>query len=252
MTYTYWNTNKINAIEMIIEIALKEDTDIFFLSEFNSDQLESGCNVLKDNGYEVLNNPGCKRIIIIKKVGIELQLSLQNSYYSVVLDENSGIYVVSLHLPSQMWQSLDSLKEFMRDLRVNLDNELGASSETKIILIGDFNVNPYESPMTHYDGFVATNSPKAKHTINHLGKSRTTYYNPTWQLYNRKNFPGTKQFSRPSPTSYDVIEFHYLDQVLISQKMLESIDEESVSIIEFTENFVFFDIERNIIQESDQ
>lgn len=251
MNYTYWNTNNIRANDMIVEIAKIENVDLFFLAEFNKNQLTELEADLEKNDYELFENPGCKRITIIKKKTINLDLSIQNPYYSVVVHKETGINVVSLHLPSQLWQSLDSLKEFMRDLRNNLDNEIGTSAEAKILLIGDFNVNPYESPMTHYDGFLCTNSPKAKHTINHLGKSRTTYYNPTWQLYSRVNFPGTKQFNRPSTTSYDVLEFHYLDQVVISQKLLESIEEESINVIENTKNFTFFNQEKNVIELSD-
>lgn len=251
MKFTYWNTQKIDAFDRIIDIVQKEDPCLFFLSEFDLDCLTGKESKLLEHGYELYDNPGCKRVSILKRVGFEVELSLQNKFYTTTRIKKDDLYVVSLHLPSQMWQSMASLKEFLRDLRITLDEEIGSSSDAKILLIGDFNVNPYESPMIDYDGFVSTNSPKAKHTINYLGKSRTTYYNPTWELYSRTNFPGTKQFSRPSASSYDVLEFHYLDQVVISQKLLMSIVEHKIDIIEETENFTFFNHVSNKVEGSD-
>lgn len=251
MKFIYWNKKKIDAFNRIIDIVQKEKPSLFFLSEFNLEYFGGKESKLLEQGYELYDNPGCKRVSILKRVGFEVELSLQNKYYTTVRIKKDNLYVVSLHLPSQMWQSMASLKEYLRDLRFALDEEIGSSADTKILLIGDFNVNPYESPMIDYDGFVSTNSTKAKHTISYNGKSRTTYYNPTWELYSRTNFPGTKQFSRPSASSYDVLEFHFLDQVVISQKLLMSIAEHKIDIIEETENYTFFNHVSNKIEGSD-
>lgn len=251
MNFAYWNTKQIDAVDMIVDIIKQNNLSLFFLSEINLEKLLEQINKIDDIGYEVFENPGCERVLILKKKNLCVQLNIQNHFYSAIKLIENDIYVISLHLPSQMFQSLDSLKEFMRDLRNNIDVEIGDSLTEKILLIGDFNINPYESPMTHYDGFLATNSPMAKNRINHLQKSRTTYYNPTWQLYSRKNFPGTKQFRRPSATSYDILEFHFLDQVIISQKLLESISEEKIEVVEKTDNFEFFNVKTNKIKQSD-
>ncbi len=229
LTFTYWNTKNIDSADIIIDILKQEKPILFFLSEFNIENSNDLESKLIGKDYEVFENPGCERITVLKRIDINIELNLQSKFFTILNLVDNDMFIVSLHLPSQMYQSLDSLKEILRNLRNTIDEDIGSSAETKILIIGDFNVNPYESPMINYDGFVSTNSPKAKHTINYSGLSRTTYYNPTWQLYSRNNFPGTKQFKRPSATSYDVIEFHYLDQVLISQKLLENMDEEFIN-----------------------
>jgi len=251
MDIIYWNTNKIENLDRVIDILRTKIPDLMFLSEINRNILEKEDILLKTCGYEYFENPGCDRVAIIKKIDFNVELKLQHYYYTVIHENNSETYIVSIHLPSQMFQHLKALKEFIRDFRHILDHEIGNSIEKKIIVIGDFNINPHEEGMIDFDGFLATNSTASRDTITHLQKRRTTYYNPTWRLYSRKQFPGTKAFNRPSGSSYDVIEHHYLDQVVISKKMLKSITEDHIEIIEETENFSFFDKDKNSILGSD-
>lgn len=251
MNFIYWNTKNNDVIDIIIEILEEEKPELFFLSEITKYPLSIHVEKLIQTGYNIFENPGCKRVMILKKDSVNIDLGLQNKYYTTISYINTDLFVVSLHLPSQMFQHMESLKEFIRDFRVDLDNTLGDSLETKILIIGDFNVNPYESPMIDYDGFRAINSPNGRKVINHLTKSKTSYYNPTWQLYAHNKFPGTKFFPRPSSSSYDVLEFHFLDQVVISHKLLESISEEKIKVIERTSNFVLFDEGKNLIRVSD-
>lgn len=251
MNIIYWNTNKTETLDRVIDIIDTKNPDIVFLSEINKKIIEGEYERLKNCGYEYFENPGCNRVAIIKKHTFKVELKQQSNYFTVIHEVISETYIVSIHLPSQMFQHMKALKEFIREFRQTLDIEVGSSLEKKIIVIGDFNINPHEEGMIDFDGFLATNSTSSRDTITHLQKKRTTYYNPTWLLYSRKQFPGTKSFQRPSGSSYDVIEHHYLDQVVISKKLLKCILEDHIEIIEQTNNFSFFDKEKNLILGSD-
>jgi exonuclease III len=251
MTIIYWNTKEVANLDRIADILNDRQPDFIFLSEIKRDVIENNSALLKNLGYEYFENPGCKRVAIIKKSSLQVELKMQNYYYTAVKESSFGIHIISLHLPSQMFQHMKALKEFIRDFRNTIDIEIGSSLEKKIIVIGDFNINPHEDPMIDFDGFLATNSVKSRHTIKHLKKIRTTYYNPTWQLYSRKHFPGTKAFNRPSGSSYDILEHHFLDQVVISQYLLSNISNDSIEVIEKTKNFIFFDDANNSIVGSD-
>jgi exonuclease III len=251
MKIIYWNTHSTQSIEIILEIVRQEYPDFFFLSEIDDHILEESSETLNSVGFEFFPNPGCNRVSIIRKKEIETNLDLQNEYFTTIRLPQYDLYIISLHLPSQMFQHMDGLKEFIRDFRLEIDSEIGCSTEKNILVIGDFNVNPYEKPMIDFDGFLATNYCHSRKLITHLGKSRSVYYNPTWQLYSKKNFPGTKYFPRPSASSYDIIECHFLDQVVISQHLLNKIISETIQVIENTENFTLFSSERKSISGSD-
>lgn len=251
MKTIYWNTKNIKDLNPLIDIISDQNPDLFFLSEIDSELLEGSTKLLGNYDFHYVENPGCERVSILKKSTFKAKLHLQNKYYTSLEIEDLKTFVVSIHLPSQMFQHMDSLKGFIRDFRADIDSEIGQSQDTRIMVIGDFNVNPYEKPLIDFDGFGATNSTMARTKINHLTKEITTYYNPTWQLYNRVKFPGTKHFRRPSGSSYDIIEFHYLDQVVISQMLNSDLDSYKIDVIEKTGATIFYNETKNKTEISD-
>ncbi len=251
MKVIYWNTKDTTDIDRIIDIVQHESPELFFLSEIDEDLLSNNKAKLKGVGYVHYLNPGCDRVSIIKKIDLKINLELQDTYYTTLKIRALDLYILSIHMPSQMYRHTDTIKEVFRDFRANIDYEIGGSLEKKILIIGDFNVNPHEDAMIAYDGFLAANSINSRKTIGRITKNKTTYYNPTWQLYNRKHFPGTKYFERPSGSSNDILEFHYLDQVVLSQLLLSSIQNEEIKVIENTPNFSFLCNKKNSVVGSD-
>lgn len=86
---------------------------------------------------------------------------------------------------------------------------------TNAMLIGDFNMNPYERGMNLAAGLNAmmTRSCVAKGNRHHLGKDFPFYYNPMWSLFgdNSKGPPGTVyDTSNQGPYGWSM-----LDQVLL-------------------------------------
>ena len=251
MNLIYWNTNKMDNIAPIIDICLTENPDIFFLSEIEDTVIDLAKKELSLINYIHIKNPGCERVKILARDNVNILLAFQNKYYSSVFIPELDLNILSVHLPSQMFQHLKSLKEFIRDFRQEIDLNIGNSLDKRIVVIGDFNVNPFDEAMIDFDGFSATNSIITRNKIRHLGKIKEIYYNPTWKLYSNNTFPGTKYFKRPSGSSYDVLEHHFLDQVVISRKLLDNIKSESIKIISKTNKFVFKKDDKNNITESD-
>jgi|GEM_PF-1861293 len=241
MKCIYWNTKQITTIDYIIDIIEQENPDVFFLSEINVNTILSNTIALNKISFEHFPNPGCDRVIIIKNKKFSINLGRQSTYYSTVICPEQNIFLISVHLPSQMFQSFDGLKGFMRNFRAEIDQEIGSSITENILIIGDFNINPFEKPMIDFDGFAASNSINFRAKITHLSIEKTLYYNPTWQLYSRTYFPGSKHFNRPSGSAYDIIEHHYLDQVVLSHCLTKNIVTEKIDVVEKTAKFVFFD-----------
>lgn len=251
MNLIYWNTNKINTVDAIIDICLTESPDIFFLSEIDDKIIDDSKTELSKINYLHIKNPGCERVKILAKDKININLTFQSKYYTSLIIPDLNLNVISVHLPSLMFQHLKSLKAFIREFRNEIDLNIGNSTDENIIIIGDFNVNPFDEAMIDFDGFSASNSTITRKKITHLGKTKEMYYNPTWKLYNNTTFPGTKYFKRPSGSSYDVLEHHFLDQVVISRKLLADIKTENIKTINKTKSYIFNEDGKNKIQESD-
>jgi len=251
MRFIYWNTKKNSDASVILEILNEEFPDVLFLSETEESLILNILSQLDSINYKHFENPGCDRIKIIARKNLNVSLSKQSTYYSALRDSENDVTIVSVHLPSQLYQNIDGLKGFMRDFRHEIDQEIGSSVNDNIILIGDFNINPFDKPMIDFDGFSASNSKTLKKESVHLSKRKSLYYNPTWMLYAKNNFPGTIYYRRPSAFSYDVLEHHFLDQVLLSYNMSQNIFSEKISILEKTTHHTFFDATSNSIKLSD-
>ncbi len=251
MKLIYWNTKEIADFSSIFDILKDESPDIFFLSETKEEIIVANSMELDKLNYEYFLNPGCKRINILKKKPLKVNLGKQSSYYTSIKETHSKLTIISVHLPSQMYQSNDALKSFLRDFRNEIDDEIGNSLIENIIIMGDFNVNPFEKPMIDFDGFAASNTVNLRSEATHLTKKKSLYYNPTWLLYKNNHFPGTKYFKRPSGFSYDILEHHFLDQVVLSYKMIKNIQNEKISVLEKTTNFSYFNAITNNIELSD-
>ena len=154
-------------------------------------------------------------------------------------------------MPSQMAYNLDALKYNISEFKFEFENHIGNSNEKNILIIGDFNVNPFESPMVNYDGMSATNTTRFNVIKKFRGRDNHIYYNPTWKLYLDNEFPGTFLKKRPSNSVFDVIDHHYLDQVILSFKLKENLISENINTLKKTPEYEFCDSIRNKILISD-
>ncbi|MDR4954008.1 hypothetical protein REB14_17650 [Chryseobacterium sp. ES2] len=252
MKLIFWNTKKINNFRIIMSILNDESPDFLFLAEFNYNELNPYISELNSINYEHFLNPGCDKILIIKKKEIvDIDLSLQHTDYSAIYIKSIDIYIISVHMPSQLNYGLDALKHNLSEFKFQFENHIGNSEQKSILLIGDFNVNPFESPIVNYDGLSATNTTNFSAIKVFRGQENHIYYNPTWKLYTNINFPGTFRKTRPSNSSFDVIDHHYLDQVIISHKFLKRINNEQINTVLQTTEFNIFDLTLNKIIHSD-
>lgn len=236
MKLIYWNTHGFKEFEVYKELLIDYSPDIFFTSETNEDLFLDLSSTFESVGYVHIENPGCERIKIFIRNNLTCDLGIQSKFYSTIIVND--ITIISVHFPSQMNHHMDALRNNLRRFRNIIDEEIGSSTEKSILVIGDVNVNPYEPAMINFDGFMATNSISARKSIKSIDdERREPYYNATWRLYSDNIFPGTKKFPRPSGSSYDIIEFHLLDQVLTSFKFREIIESDEISIITKTSNY---------------
>jgi exonuclease III len=252
MKLIFWNTKKINDFRIIISILNDESPDFLFLAEFNHDELNSHMSELNIINYEHFLNPGCDKILIIKKKEItDIDLSLQHKDYSAIYIKSIDVHIISLHMPSQLNYGLDALKHNLSEFKFQFETHIGNSEQKSILLIGDFNVNPFEAPIVNYDGLSATNTTNFNVIKVFRSQENHIYYNPTWKLYSNINFPGTFRKVRPSNSVFDVIDHHYLDQVILSHKLLKRITNEDISTLLQTSEYDIFNIALNKIMHSD-
>jgi hypothetical protein len=103
----------------------------------------------------------------------------------------------------------------------------------KSVIIGDFNMNPFEKGMVSADGFHSIpcskviQTKKGKRTIR--DREHTMFYNPMWNLLGDiDNKPGTYYHSS---NSYNVYFWNILDQVIMRPDLIDYFDKYSLKIL---------------------
>ncbi len=126
------------------------------------------------------------------------------------------VLVVALHLPSKLHleeEEQGHLAPRISQLIGRLEKQIGHS---RTIVIGDFNMNPFEAGLVSSEGFHASMSRsiagRKSRTV--LGEVRHFFYNPMWSLLGdySPGPPGTYFYPSSSPLT---LFWNTYDQVLL-------------------------------------
>lgn len=246
MNVLFWNT-KGNSVEShLIEIIREKDCDIVLLAE-NNINIKSLCNTLSQFRYDfkpLPNNGGCKRIngIINKRYNSEV---LQEHSRYQIFRINWGDYTVLLaafHNISSTTPAIDEQKENCRCLHDDLKSieyKLGIENS---ILVGDFNVNPFDDACI--DACYLHAIPYAEQALKIermvQGRSYKMFYNPMWYFLNNEKSPfGTYYYDNSG--HHRNLFWNTFDQVLIRPSLIDAFDKNELTIIESIKNTKFVD-----------
>lgn len=147
--------------------------------------------------------------------------------YKFRLSINEDIILFLSHWPSRIRNEEEKRDDIATRLRINIEN--GFNETSKIIVLGDFNVEPYHNTIIH-----KLQSSRAKGVVL---KNEMTLYNPCWKFMCSDQILGGAQTlgTHFYPKADLFHEWHILDQVLISKDFLLptwSFKDESVTILE--------------------
>ena len=135
-----------------------------------------------------------------------------------------------VHLPDKRNNSLDELK-YRLHYWLDIIRKQESAVDGRSILVGDFNLNPFESPMTDAPLFNAVSSAKLakRGSRTYQRISRPYFYNPMWNLLGDRAWPpGT--YYRASPNAGE-IHWNTLDQLLICPKLIDNFVGESLEVL---------------------
>lgn len=137
------------------------------------------------------------------------------------------ILLCAVHLPSKIYfkesdQALHAV-EVVRKIRQAEE----ATSNIATLVIGDFNMNPFDHGMISANGFHAVMDRRiaVRRPRKVKGAFFPYFYNPMWEFMgsSKRGAPGTHYYP---PTGYLGYHWHTLDQVLISPELLHKYKEE--------------------------
>lgn len=239
LNFLFWNLNGKNLVKEIGSIATIHGVDILILAECKG--LSDSELLLKLNEKETrysANNPNskCEKIKIFTRFNYDLiPPKKEGDRYTMrrlVLPQVEPLSIVGWHLPDKDNHSPESQNQTVSTY-VKKIKDFEKEYDDKTIVIGDFNMNPFEVGMIKANGFNAimssTIAKDEERTV--LGESYKYFYNPMWSLYGdvKNSISGSYYYPRAEYVNY---RWNIFDQVLIRPSLIPNFVKESIIILD--------------------
>jgi len=241
LTFLFWNLAKAQLQESVARLAHSHNVDIVVVVEcaVPAAVLVGSLNELVNNGrfFFPAGISNCSRVQIASRFEPPAWHALRESKYYTLrllrLPARPDLILGGVHLPSRTRHSAESqfiestqVADAIRSVEMRQRNDM-------TILLGDFNMNPFEPGMLSAAGFHAVSSREIARRGRRkvLGTDYPFFYNPMWgHLGDRFPGPaGTYYYSR----SEQVTQFwHVFDQFLVRPGLAEHVLHDSTEILE--------------------
>ena len=237
MNFLYWNFKSVNKLKTLRSVTDTYKPDIVILSE---------CNILRHIILQTLNktNPYYYRLTFNPIQDPIYFVNLPKQSFKTIhdgegvsireIDSPLGIsfILVTVHLPSKMHYNSEDQHAFaIRTVRTIEEFE-NMSDHQNTIVVGDFNMNPFEPGLVGSESFHAVMSKDVAMKISRKvkGKHRKYFYNPMWSHFGDfpNKPPGTFYYNKSVPINYF---WNMFDQVLIRPNLINHFEEENLEII---------------------
>lgn len=235
--FLFWNLNRKRPFEEIVNIVHHYQVDVLILAEVDFN-LALLVVELAQRDQDFFHNPisQCAKIKILTRFKEKfLQPVLESRRYSINVLELpllEKILLASVHVPDKSHNAPDDQEEFCRNFAEQvrrIEIELGIE---KTVVVGDFNMNPFESAMIKSTGLHAVSSSKIAEKMTRIvqEKEYKFFYNPMWSwLGDRKNEAiGSYYYNTSNHINYF---WNTFDQVLIRPELIPNFDKESLQIL---------------------
>jgi hypothetical protein len=229
ITFLFWNTAGNAVTRQVENLVRQHEVSVLILAEnrMTEENISSALPV----GFLPVDT-GSPRIEIFSQFHPNDFFPVFDSQrYTVKLLNVEGcevILLVCLHFPSKRFMNNDQQNAEAVNLNLNLKKIEEAFGVKRTIVIGDFNMNPFDYGMVSHAGFNAVMTRKIaeegsrKFQFQHYDY----FYNPMWSFFGDLN-------DRISGTFYYRNEFHWhlFDQLLIRPSVIKHFIPESLEII---------------------
>jgi len=238
LTFLFWNLKKRPLQENIRRLVSLHKIDVLMFAEFSVEP-DLLLRSLKRKGISgFCHAPGaCRKMEIFTRFPAKfISPVYENDRLTIrhlCLKDITDILVAVGHFPSKTYQSDMSqafeCSELSREIR-QAEQEIGHS---RTILVGDFNMNPFEDGIVSAGGFnaVMTRGIAERKFRTVQNRKYPFFYNPMWGLF------GDASPGRPPGTYYHSGSEHrnffwnMFDQVLIRPDLTDSFRDEELRIL---------------------
>ncbi|MBG9375087.1 endonuclease/exonuclease/phosphatase family protein [Panacibacter sp. DH6] len=238
LSFLFWNTGGKKCIDEIYNLVDKYNIDVLILAENSASPSDI---ILKLNSVTTLFFPPhpfsfCEKIKIYSKFHYNYITPIEESARITVrnleLPILNNLNLIGLHFGDKGNFSSESQSEMASELRSLINSVEKKQKHSRTMIIGDFNMNPFETGLVKANGLHAVMSHKiAKQTSRQVqSKTYEYFYNPMWSLFGdlQNEVSGSYYYRRAELVNY---QWNIFDQVLLRPLLINNLDKSSLKIV---------------------
>lgn len=245
--FLFWNLYKKNLIVPLSDLIIENKADIVSLAEAENLDINATLTHLSTEGYEFKDVQICTQndIRVLAKKEINIIPFKEEQHYSIYKIKNNEVdgLLIVVHLISKMNKSDEAQYNRACNIAKELgkcENDIFRENDKKTIIVGDFNMQPYEPGMCSGYGFNATMSANHAEKVTRKVDGDTTYlyYNPMWALMGANN-PVQGSYYNACDKNDHAIYWYSFDSVLLRPWFIKKFNWDYFKIIEKTSSHNF-------------
>ena len=248
ISFLFWNINQKPIQKLIAKISASYDIDILMFAEnsIDIDELLSILNNSDSSDYFYAPGIGCQKIQIFSRFSEDFIRPLYESSDLTIRYLNlPGLMDILLavnHFPSKLyWDETSQLIECtkLNNSILDAEKQIGHS---RTILIGDFNMNPFENGVISSGGLHGVMSRNIALRGKRIVKNKEYrfFYNPMWNFFGDTS-PGPSGTYYYEKSVHKVFFWNIFDQLLIRPDLLAYFNNEDLKIITSIEDINLLD-----------
>jgi endonuclease/exonuclease/phosphatase family metal-dependent hydrolase len=241
LRFAFWNLNRKRLDNLVVDLVKQEQIDILLLAEApgRAGELVRLLNDGTTPASAAFAAPfvRCDAIVLVMRFLVDFARPIHESLDGFTIQElklpaRPPILLVAAHMPSKLHARVEEQTFGAEKLANYIDQAESKVSHRRTILVGDFNMNPFEPGMAMAGALngVMTRSiaERGQRTVGR--KQYPFFYNPMWSRFGDAN-PG------PAGTYYhgkgQLTHFwNMFDQVLIRPELLPYFDSDRLRIVD--------------------
>jgi hypothetical protein len=232
--FLFWNINRKPLAALVAELAEIHRVDVIILAECDN----NANAVLRDLNHTAssfhLSAGPRRRIVVFTRFS---RAFLQPAYgvdwmsiFRLELPRHASVLLAAAHLPSKRYSKAADQENDCRELAKRIESEEKKAGHQRTILVGDFNMDPFEIGLVADLSSVMSRRVAASRTRTVQTREHRLFYNPMWNHLgdSRGDTAGSYFYNSGMYVNY---YWHVFDQVMLRPDLASSFDQGSIKIL---------------------
>ncbi len=237
----FWNVRKAVSPKVIALAAQEHAPDIIVLAESTEPIVELSSALNHRGGAQYYVPPGLppdvrRQLRILARFTPDTLKPVYDGHGISALRIETGVFppltLIAVHLRSKLNIDPEDQTLAATEIREQVEDVESRVGDSRTVVVGDFNMNPFERGVVSSNGFHAVMSRQiAKRDFRTVANvSRKFLYNPMWTHFGERRGrpPGTYYYDNSARTTYF---WNIFDQVLLRPELLDDFDDGSVTVL---------------------